>query len=118
MRDNRPPVPAATLHILIALADQDRHGYAILRDIAQRTDGQFHLGPATLYTSIKRMLDSGLIEETDRAGARSADTRRRYYRLTKLGRQVAATEAERLDTVVSQARARFRLTRRKGRQWA
>src|SRR5690349_5618455 len=95
-------LPPATLHILIALADGPLHGYAILRDVADRTGGQFHLGPATLYTSIKRLLQGGLIEEVaDKTGG---DERRRCYRLTAHGRRVAIEETRRLDSLVSQAR--------------
>ena len=112
MSDDRPSsLPAATFHILIALADGERHGYAILRDIAERTERRFHIGPATLYTSIKRMLDAGLIEEADSRAETSSDARRRYYRLTKQGRLAAKAEAVRLESVLSQARTRFRLIR-------
>ena len=107
-------MPPATLHILIALADRARHGYAILKDIAERTDDQFHLGPATLYTSIKRMLQAGLIDEVE-SDDDGGDVRRRYYRITALGRAVAVEEARRLDSVVSQARSRLSLRPRRGR---
>jgi DNA-binding PadR family transcriptional regulator len=106
------PLPAATLQILLSLADGERHGYGILRDVAERTDGRFDLGPATLYTSIKRLLAADLIEECEPpARAISDDARRRYYRLTRRGRSVAIAETRRLETVVAQARARLRLSR-------
>ena len=101
------PLPAATFHILIALADRPRHGYGILRDIADRTAGEFQIGPATLYTSVKRMLESGLIEETYFRRDAEADPRRRYYRLTSMGRQAAVAEANRLESVLAHARTRF-----------
>lgn len=109
-----PPVPAATLHILIALADSPRHGYAILKDVADRTAGQFHLGPATLYTSVKRMLQAGLIEEVE-LDKGAGDVRRRYYRITAVGRKVALEETRRLDSVVAQALSRFAFAPRKRR---
>ena len=106
-------LPVATLHILIALADGPRHGYAILKDVAERTGGEFHLGPATLYTSIKRLLQARLVEEV--ADSSGGDERRRYYRLTAQGRRVASEETRRLESLVSQARARFALLPKKKR---
>jgi DNA-binding PadR family transcriptional regulator len=92
--------------MLIALADQDRHGYAIMQDVAARTDGQMKLSPGTLYGSIKRMLEEGLIVEIDeRPEPDLDDERRRYYRITPFGRQVAKAEADRLTTLLRQARA-------------
>jgi DNA-binding PadR family transcriptional regulator len=100
------PLPPAVLQILVALADQDRHGYAIMQDVAARTDGQMKLSPGTLYGSIKRMLDEGLIVELDeRPDPDHDDERRRYYRLTRFGREVAQAEADRLATLLRQARA-------------
>jgi DNA-binding PadR family transcriptional regulator len=100
--------------ILIALADQDRHGYAIMQDVASRTDGRLKLSPGTLYGSIKRMLDDGLIVEVDeRPDRQNDDERRRYYRLTRLGREVARAETDRLATLLRQARA-VGLTPRRG----
>ncbi len=104
--DSLLPLPRATFHILVALADQDRHGYAIMQDVAARTDGQLKLSPGTLYGSIKRLLEAGLILELDEPRVRTADDeRRRYYRLTKFGRQVAQAEADRLGDLLRQARA-------------
>jgi DNA-binding PadR family transcriptional regulator len=100
------PLPPAVFQILVALADQDRHGYAIMQDVAARTDGQMKLSPGTLYGSIKRMLDEGLIVELDeRPDPDHDDERRRYYRLTRFGREVAQAEADRLATLLRQARA-------------
>ena len=100
------PLPPAVFQILVALADQDRHGYAIMQDVAARTDGQMKLSPGTLYGSIKRMLEDGLIVELDdRPDPDDDDERRRYYRLTRLGRGVAQAEADRLATLLRQARA-------------
>ena len=99
-------VPLAVLHILVALADGDRHGYGIMQDVAARTDGAVRLGPATLYGSIKRMLHDGLIEELDeRPDAAGDDVRRRYYRITSRGRRLAREEIGRLATLVRRARA-------------
>lgn len=94
-------------HILVALADQDRHGYAIMLDVSARTGGELKLSPGTLYGSIKRMLEDGWIVERD-----SDDERRRNYRLTALGRKIAEAEASRLETVLRQARATGLLPKR------
>jgi DNA-binding PadR family transcriptional regulator len=101
------PLLPATFHILVALADGDRHGYAIIQDVAARTDGSIKLSPGTLYRSIQRMLEDGLIVETDeRPAPEDDDERRRYYRLTTLGAAVAKAEAARLMDLVRMARAR------------
>ena len=101
------PLTPAVLHILLALADEERHGYGIMREVEWRTGGQTRLGPGTLYGSIKRMLADGLIEESDeRPDPAMDDQRRRYYRITDFGRRVAAAEAERLSGLVETARAR------------
>jgi DNA-binding PadR family transcriptional regulator len=101
------PLLPATFHILVALADGDRHGYAIIQDVAARTDGSIKLSPGTLYRSIQRMLEDGLIVETDeRPSPEEDDERRRYYRLTTLGAAVAKAEAARLMDLVRMARAR------------
>jgi DNA-binding PadR family transcriptional regulator len=101
------PLLPATFHILVALADEDRHGYAIIQDVAARTDGAIRLSPGTLYRSIQRMLEDGLIVETDeRPSPEDDDERRRYYRLTTLGAAVAQAEAARLMNLVRMARAR------------
>jgi len=105
-RERLLPLPPAVFQILVALADQDRHGYAIMQDVAARTDGRMKLSPGTLYGSIKRMLDDGLIVEAEeRPDPDEDDERRRYYRLTRFGRDVAQAEADRLATLLRQARA-------------
>jgi DNA-binding PadR family transcriptional regulator len=99
------PLPAATFHILMALADEDRHGYAIIQDVAASTDGELKLSAGTLYRSIQRMLEQGLLLETkDRPAPEQDDERRRYYRITPLGRTVAKAEAQRLMQLVRLAR--------------
>ena len=100
-------------HILLALADKDRHGYEIMREVDERTEGKMRVGPGTLYGSIKRMLNDGLIEELDeRPDPELDDERRRYYRLSDLGRRVAIAEAERLDKLVKSARSKKLLSAR------
>jgi len=100
------PLPRDTFHILVSLADRDRHGYSVMLDVSDRTDGALRLSPSSLYAAIKRLLSQGLIEELDeRPDPRHDDERRRYYRLTKLGRAVAMAEARRLDRLLSDARA-------------
>ena len=92
-------------HILLALADKDRHGYDIMREVDERSEGQMRLGPGTLYGSIKRMLRDGWIEELDeRPDPELDDERRRYYRLSKFGHRVMVAEAERLEKLVKSAR--------------
>ena len=101
------PLQPATFHILVALADEDRHGYAIIQDVASRTGGAIKLSAGTLYRSIQRMLEDGLIVETDeRPAPDDDDERRRYYRLTPFGEAVARAEAARLADLVRLARAR------------
>ncbi len=100
------PLPSVTLHILMALAAGDRHGYAIIQDVAQRTNNSLRLGAGTLYRSLHRMLEQGLIVEIDeRPDAGHDDERRRYYRITSFGAAVAKAEALRLSELVRLARA-------------
>jgi DNA-binding PadR family transcriptional regulator len=100
------PLPEAAFHILIALADEDRHGYAIIQEVAVRTDGILKLSAATLYRSIQRMLEQGLIVEThERPAPEDDDERRRYYRITSFGTEVARAEARRLTQLIKLARA-------------
>lgn len=100
------PLPPAAFQILVALAGSERHGYAIMQDIAARTGNKLRLSPGTLYGAIKRMLEQGFIEECDeRPDPQLDDERRRYYRITRFGRRVAAAETERLSKLVSQALA-------------
>jgi DNA-binding PadR family transcriptional regulator len=101
------PLTPAVFHILLALADRERHGYGIMQEIAARTDGAMRMGPGTLYGSIKRMLADGLIEASDeRPDPELDDERRRYYRLTNFGLRVARLEARRLEQVVRIAQAK------------
>jgi DNA-binding PadR family transcriptional regulator len=103
--DSFLPLPTAMFHILVALADRDRHGYSIMQDVAARTEGKVRLSAGTLYSSIRRMLEQGLVEELrESPDPRSQDERRRYYALTRLGRQVALAEAKRLNEMLSHAR--------------
>ena len=109
MHDTEPdallPLPTAVFHILIALADRDRHGYSIMQDVAARTGGKVRLSAGTLYSSIRRMLEQGLVEElADSPDPASTDERRRYYRLSRFGKRVAGAEVERLNTLLRQAR--------------
>jgi DNA-binding PadR family transcriptional regulator len=104
--DSLLPLPTAVFHILVALADRDRHGYSIMQEVAARSAGKVQLSPGTLYSSIRRMLEQGLIEElAESPDPSSTDERRRYYRLTRFGRRAAAAEAERMTSLLSQARA-------------
>jgi DNA-binding PadR family transcriptional regulator len=97
-------------HILLALADRERHGYAIMQEVAANSDGQVRMGPGTLYGTIKRMLAAGLIAESDeRPDPELDDERRRYYRLTDLGGRVLSAEVNRLENAVRIAQAK-RLT--------
>jgi DNA-binding PadR family transcriptional regulator len=106
------PLTPAVFHILLALADGERHGYGVIKEVDARTEGKVRLGPGTLYGSIKRMLAEGLIEESgERPDPELDDERRRYYRLTKFGRRVAVAEAERLSRLVASARAKRLLSR-------
>lgn len=101
------PLQAATFHILLALADEDRHGYAVIQDVASRTGGAIRLSAGTLYRSIQRMLEEGLlVEPRERPAPEEDDERRRYYRITPLGEAVAKAEAGRLADLVRMARAR------------
>ena len=113
-RTARPLTPAM-FHILLALAGGERHGYAIMREVDVLTGGARRLGPGSLYGSIKRMLAEGLIEECgERPDPAADDERRRYYRLTDLGRRAAGAEARRLEVLVVAARGRRLLARPDG----
>jgi DNA-binding PadR family transcriptional regulator len=100
-------------HILLALADRERHGYDIMREVDERTEGAMRLGPGTLYGSIKRMLKDGFIEELEeRPDPELDDERRRYYRLTDFGYRLAVAEAQRLERLVRSARTKKLLSAR------
>jgi DNA-binding PadR family transcriptional regulator len=101
------PLPLATFHILLSVAEQERHGYRIIQDVAARTGGELRLSAGTLYRSIQRMLEDGLIEEVrERPAPELDDERRRYYRITSFGTAVARAEVRRLAELVKLARAR------------
>lgn len=104
--DAHLPLTPATFHILLSLAEGERHGYAIMMEVAERTGGAVKLGPGTLYTALKRLVDSGVVLEAGEGPGRDDDERRRYYRLTPLGRAVARAEARRLDEMVRLARSK------------
>ena len=107
------PLPRDTFHILVSLADRDRHGYSVMKDVLERTGGALRLSPSSLYASIRRLLNKDLIEELDdRPDPAQDDERRRYYRLTSLGRAVASAEARRLERLLADARASGLLPRR------
>jgi DNA-binding PadR family transcriptional regulator len=108
------PLTPAVFHILLALADGEKHGYAIMQEVTAFTNGEIKMGPGTLYGSIKRMLEMGLIGESDeRPDPALDDERRRYYRLTSFGEQVAAAESKRLEMLL-RAATRKRLIGRSG----
>ena len=103
--ESQLPLAPATFEILLALVDGERHGYAIMQEVTTRTEGAVRLGPGTLYGALKRLLETGLVEEgSERADPELGDDRRRYYRLTNLGLRVARMEARRLDAMVRAAR--------------
>lgn len=95
------PLSPATLHILLALAGEDRHGYGIMLEVARQSENRYKLGPGTLYDNLQKMLDQGMVEETGRS---REDSRRRYYRLSARGRGVLAAEIARLEGVIREAR--------------
>ena len=96
------PLPVAEFHILVTLADGPRHGYGVMSDVEQRTAGEVRLGPGTLYTALRRMMDRGLIEG---AAGNGGDDRRQAYRITALGREVVVAEARRMESCVAMIRA-------------
>lgn len=103
--ENMPPLTPAVFHVLLALAGGERHGYAIMQEVAESTEGRIKMGPGTLYGTIKRLLEAQLIEESDeRPDAHLDDERRRYYRLTAVGEQVVRAEARRYSDMVALAR--------------
>lgn len=101
------PLPSAAFQILLSLADDQLHGYGIMRQVEEQTNGRMRLGPGTLYSSIQALIEEGLIEEVDRRSESNAGyERRRYYRLTSSGRKLARSEAERLADLLRVARAK------------
>jgi DNA-binding PadR family transcriptional regulator len=112
------PLTPAVFHVLLALVEGERHGYAIMQEVAESTGGQIKMGPGTLYGTVKRLLEAGLIEESDRRpGPELDDERRRYYRLTGLGQRVVTAEAERYERLARLVR-RKRLFGRTARAWS
>src|SRR5262245_6021008 len=108
------PLTPAVFHLLLALSDSDRHGYGIAKEVAERTDGRVRLGPGTIYGTLTRMREAGLVEErASEPDARAGDERRRYYRITPLGRMVARAEARRLAELVDIARDKALISRRR-----
>ena len=97
------PLSPAALHILLALAPNDLHGYGIMQEIVRQSDGRYKLGPGTLYDNLQRLLAQRVVEEVTR-GPRDQDSRRRYYRLTSLGQHVLSAESVRLEGVIRLAR--------------
>jgi DNA-binding PadR family transcriptional regulator len=102
------PLSPATLHILLALAGEDRHGYGIMQEVARQSEGQYKLGPGTLYDNLEKLMNQAMVEEAPRPSPND-DPRRRYYRLTGLGRRTLSAEIERLEGVVREARMRLRV---------
>ena len=108
MFDDFLPLSPATLHILLSLAGEERHGYGIMQDVARQTKGRYKLGPGTLYDNLQKLMKQRMVQET--AGPPgNDDTRRRYYRLTKLGKGVLSAEVARLDGVVREAKLHLSL---------
>ena len=108
------PLPVAQLHILMALATGDKHGYAIMQEVEVLTDGAVTMGPGTLYGTVKKMLNAGLVEESDeRPDPELDDERRRYYRITGLGGRVLDAEVARMEQLARTARARQAITMRR-----
>lgn len=103
------PLGPAALHILLALAGEERHGYGIMQDVTRQSEGRYNLGPGTLYDNLQRLMKERLVEESEHAGT-GAEARRRYYRLTKQGRRVLSAEIERLEEAIREAKLRLRTT--------
>jgi DNA-binding PadR family transcriptional regulator len=105
------PLSPAILHILLSLAGEDRHGYGIMQEVARQSEGRYKLGPGTLYDNLQRLVNQGMVEEAPRpvgTAAANDDPRRRYYRLTRFGRDVLGADIARLEAVVREAKARLR----------
>jgi DNA-binding PadR family transcriptional regulator len=102
------PLPQAQFHVLVALTEGERHGYAIMRSVEESSSGVVRMGPGTLYGTLKKLVDQGLAEELDHRPDPDDDQRRRYYRMTGLGQQVCAAEADRLSSLVRTTRANLR----------
>lgn len=103
------PLSPAILHILLALAGEERHGYAIMQEVARQSEGQYKLGPGTLYDNLQKLVNHEMVEESSRRNAADDDPRRRYYRLTSFGRRVLTAEIARLESVIREARTHLRI---------
>ncbi len=101
------PLTPAEFQVLLSLAEGERHGYALMQDVRTQTNGQLKIGPGTLYTLLDRLQSAGIIEESPRRPEQNEDQRRRYYRLTRLGKKVLAAEAQRLEALIRAARRRL-----------
>ena len=108
--DKTPPLSSATLHILLALAAEDMHGYGIIQEVARYSEGHYRMGPGTLYDNLKKLMDAGLVADAHR---RASEDNRRFYTLTPDGRDALAVEVNRLQNIVREARFRLRETRPK-----
>lgn len=102
--DRYLPLSPAVLHILVALAGEDRHGYGIILEVKRHSEGRYQLGPGTLYDNLQKLIDHGLVEEVSRPKAED-DRRRRYYRLSASGRRVLSAEVSRLDQLIRETKA-------------
>jgi len=100
------PLSRPVFHILLALADGERHGYAIMQEVEERSEGEVRIGPGTLYGAIRRLLEQGAVEELEERPAPDDDARRRYYALTEFGRSVLVAEADRLESMVKAVRSK------------
>ena len=99
------PLSPASLHILLALAGEDRHGYGIMQDVVRQSEGRYKLGPGTLYDNLQKLTEQGLIETVSASRGANQDSRRKYYRLTRFGRGVLEADVARLERVLREARA-------------
>jgi DNA-binding PadR family transcriptional regulator len=104
------PLSPANLYILLSLAAEDRHGYGIMQEVARQSDGQYKLGPGTLYDNLQKLMNQGIVEDAPRRSA-DDDPRRRYYRMTSFGRKVLAADIERLEELIRAAKGRLRAPR-------
>jgi|SRR6267143_1751431 DNA-binding PadR family transcriptional regulator len=106
------PLSVAAQHILLALSDEDRHGYGIMQEVARQSEGKYKMGSGTLYDNLEKLIDQGLVAESSRRSTKD-DPRRRYYRLTAFGRRVFSAEIARMESVVREAKLRLRAARPK-----
>ena len=104
------PLSPANFYILLSLASEDRHGYGIMQEVARQSDGQYKLGPGTLYDNLQKLMNQGMVENAPRRSA-DDDPRRRYYRMTSFGRKVLAADVERLEELIRAAKGRLRVRR-------